>query len=188
MKKMEQNEMQKQIIESGFQIPPSMFAPKKIEVKEKEPIPEAPQPDELIGAVFNTAIVETVKNDDAVKEEIVVSAKGTIRNKTQAIKDNAEAEAKEAYFNSNRDACECFGFKEEKMLEKWAVKCMKFVYRVLLAIYIAIASFTLAPTIFILQRLKNAIKKTWLAIGLAVIIYAVIYFVLPYFAIKGWIK
>ena len=183
---MEQNE--RQIIEGGFQFPPNMFAPKKVDAKEGEPIPEPPQADEIIGAVFNTAIVETVKNDDAVKEEIVVSAKDTIRNKTQAYKDNAEAEAKEAYFNSNKDACECFGFKEENMLEKWAVKCMKFVYRVLLAIYIAIASFTLAPTIFILQRIKNAVKKTWLAIALAVLIYAVLYFVLPYFAIKGWIK
>lgn len=183
MKEMEQNEMQKQIIENGFQIPPNMFEKPKTE--EKKPNTST---GDMIEAVFNSAVVETVKNDDEVKGEIVESAKGTIRNKTRAIKDNAEAEAKEAYFNSNKDACECFGFKEEKMLEKWAVKCMKCVYRVLLVIYIAIASFTLAPTIFILQRVKNAIKKTWLAITIAIIVYAVIYFVLPYLAIKGWIK
>lgn len=184
---MEQNQTENQIIENGFKFPPNMFG-KPAVAENAEPNPATPQPADLIGAVFNTAIVETVKSDDDVKGEIVESARDTIRNKTQAYKDKAEAEAKEAYFNSNKDACECFGFKEEKMLEKWAVKCMKFVYRVLLAIYIAIASFTLAPTIFILQRIKNAVKKTWLAIALAVLIYAVLYFVLPYFAIKGWIK
>lgn len=186
---MEQNEKEKQLIEGGFKIPPNMFAPTPKEEGEKGEIPAvSSQPSDLIGAVFNTAIVETVKHDDEVKGEIVDSAKDTIRNKTQAYKDNAEAEAKEAYFNNNKDACECFGFKEEKMLEKWAVKCMKVVYRVLLAVYIAIASFTLAPTIFILQRVRNAVKKTWLAIVLAVLIYTFIYFVLPYLAVKGWIK
>lgn len=185
---MEQNEQE---VVSHQQTPKSFFETKEVAVSEenKPKMPPKPfTPSEVVEQIFNGAVVETVKNDDNVKREIVESAKGTIFNKTQAIKNTAEAEAKEAYFNNNKDACECFGFKEEKMLEKWAVKCMKFVYRILLMIYIAIASFTLAPIIFILQRLKNAIKKTWLAIIIALCIYAIIYFVLPYFAIKGWIK
>lgn len=168
---MEQNE--KQIIDGGFQFPPNMFVPKKVDAKEEEPISEIPQPDEIIDAVFNTAIVETVKNDDEVKEEIVVSAKDAILNKTKAIKDQTEAEAKEAHFNNHKGACECFGFTE-KSTEKWAVTMMSFWHRVMTAIWIVIGFVTYAPISFIAAKLGVIIKRTWLAVVVSGLIYVVV--------------
>ena len=165
---MEQNEMQKQIIESGFQIPPNMFEKPKIE--EKKPNTST---GDMIEAVFNSAVVETVKNDDEVKEEIVVSAKDAILNKTKAIKDQTEAEAKEAHFNNHKGACECFGFTE-KSTEKWAVTMMSFWHRVMTAIWIVIGFVTYAPISFIAAKLGVIIKRTWLAVVVSGLIYVVV--------------
>lgn len=127
--------------------------------------------DEIVDKVFGEAIVHTVSTDDKVQEEIITGAKKALHNKTERIKSETEREAKEAHFDNNSDACECFAFKAEKKLPLWAVNIMKVIYDVMLIIWIVLCTFTIAPVIFILQRVKNVIKTTWLAILVAVVVY-----------------
>lgn len=130
-------------------------------------------PSDVVEQIFNGAVVETVKNDDIVKKEILDGAKSAIRNKTNAIKDKTETEAKEAHFNNNKGACECFGFTETST-ERWAVTMMSFWHRIMTAIWIVIGFVTYAPVTFIAHKVSVIIKKTWIAVLVAGLIYGVI--------------
>ena len=151
---------------SEFKFPISAF---------EKPKQEKPQSKtgEMIQDVFNAAVVQTVAHDEGIKEEIVDSAKNAIHNKTKAIKDQMEAEAKEAHFINNKSACECFGFTETST-EKWAVSMMKVWHRIMTAIWIIIGFVTYAPVSFIAQKIGVIIKRTWLAVLVAGIIYILI--------------
>lgn len=135
----------------------------------------------VVEEMFNAAVVHTVANDDKIKEQVLDSAKETVQNQTQAIKDKAIAESKKAYFESNEGACECFGFTE-KSTEKWAVTLMTMWHRVMTAIWIVLGFFTYAPITFIAKKLSVIIKRTWIA----VVISAGIYFLITTSPI--WIK
>lgn len=163
---MEQNEKKNEVMATEFKFPTNIFEPKE------EP-KAVSTTGSMIEDVFNAAVVETVKNDDNIKGEIVDSAKDAIHNKTKAIKDKMEAEAKEAHFNNNKGACECFGFTETST-EKWAVTMMKMWHRVMTAIWIAIGFVTYAPISFIAQKVGVIIKRTWLAVVVAGLIYLVV--------------
>lgn len=130
-------------------------------------------PSDVVEQIFNGAVVETVKNDDIVKKEILDGAKSAIRNKTNAIKDKTETEAKEAHFNNNKGACECFGFTETST-ERWAVTMMSFWHRIMTAIWIVTGFITYAPVVFIAHKVSVIIKKTWVAVLVAGLIYGVI--------------
>lgn len=70
--------------------------------------------------------------------------------------------------DNKKSACECFGYEEENT-EKWAVKLMKVWHNCITAIWIFIGMFTFAPVTFLAKKLN--IKKTWLAVTLATLIY-----------------
>lgn len=167
---MEQNEMQKQIIEKGFQIPPNMFDIPEVEA---EPKGEQKVEVDVVQKLHDLAVLETVKHDDAVKEEIAATAKDTIHNKTRKIKDQADAEAKEAHFNNHKGACECFGFTE-KDTERWAVTMMTFWHRAMTAIWIVLGFVTYAPISFIASKVGVIIKRTWLAVAVSGLLYVLI--------------
>jgi hypothetical protein len=154
----------------GFIYPEMVFATPKVEEKPAE----APKPvatgEDVVEKLFNAAVVETVANNTEIQEQIVDSAKETIQNKTQAIKDKAIAESKKAYFESNEGACDCFGFTE-KSTEKWAVTLMTIWHRVMTAIWIVLGFFTYAPVTFIAKKLSVIIKRTWIAVFVAALIY-----------------
>lgn len=152
-----------------FKFPPMpITSPKEVEKKKST----APTASEVVEQIFNGAVVQAVTNDNAIKEEIVDSAKDAIHNKTRAIKDQMEAEAKEAHFNNNKGACECFGFTETST-EKWAVTIMKMWYRIMTVIWIIVGFVTYAPITFIAQKIGVIIKKTWLAVVVSGLIYVI---------------
>jgi hypothetical protein len=145
--------------------------PEKVFNKEADEEKNEPKvAEDVVEKMFNAAMVSTVQNDVELQEKIVDTAKETIHNKTEALKHQAEAESKEAYFRSNESACDCFGFVE-KSTEKWAVTFMKFWHRVMTAIWLFLGCFTYAPVTYIAQKLSIFIKKSWLAIVVAILIY-----------------
>jgi hypothetical protein len=167
---MEQNEQE---VVSPQQIAKTFFEIKEVALSDGDKPqmpPNSVTPSDVVEQIFNGAVVEMVKNDDNVKREILDGAKATIRNKTNAIKDNTETEAKEAHFNNNKGACECFGFTETST-ERWAVTMMSFWHRIMTAIWIVIGFVTYAPVVFIAHKVSVIIKKTWIAVLVAGLIY-----------------
>lgn len=125
---------------------------------------------ELVESAFNQAVVHRVATDEDVKNELLDSAGKVIKNKTNAIKERAEQEEKEAYFNNRKGACDCFGY-DEATTEKWAVNFMNFWHNIMTAIWILAGCFTFAPITFVAKKIKVIFKKTWVAVTLAMIIY-----------------
>ena len=125
---------------------------------------------ELVESAFNQAIVHKVATDESVQTELLDSAGKVIKNKTNAIKERADQEEKEAYFNNRKGACECFGY-DETTTEKWAVNLMNFWNNIMTAIWIFIGCFTFAPITFVAKKIKVIFKKSWAAVTLAILVY-----------------
>lgn len=142
------------------------------------PEKKADKAGELVETALNQAIVHTVATDEDVKNELLESAGKVVKNKTNAIRERADQEEKEAYFNNRKGACDCFGY-DEATTEKWAVKSMNFWHNIMTAIWIFIGSFTFAPITFVGKKLKVIFKKTWLAFTIATVIYLLVTVGLP---------
>lgn len=133
---------------------------------------------ELIETAFNQAVIHTVSTKQEVQSELLDSAEKVIKNKTNAIKERADQEEKEAHFNNKKGACECFGYNEATT-EKWAVNMMNLWHNIATAIWIVIGFFTFAPITFVAKKIVVIFKKSWIAITLAIILYLLIVVGIP---------
>lgn len=125
---------------------------------------------QLVEGAFSEAIINRVRTNEDVQEELLDSADTVIHNKLNAIKARADQEDKETHFNNKKGACECFGYNESTT-EKWAVNLMNFWHNVMTAIWIVIGFVTFAPITFIAKKIKVIFKQAWVAVLLALLIY-----------------
>lgn len=139
-------------------------------------VPPAQKKDELVNTMFEQAVVHEVANNQELKDKVLDTAKKYTETKMQTIATDVDTEHKEAVFNNNKDACESYGFNE-KTTPEWAVKMMKFFYNIMLAIWLFIGSFTFMPIIFVAKKISVGVKKSWIAMVLALLIYLGITFV-----------
>jgi alpha-galactosidase/6-phospho-beta-glucosidase family protein len=126
--------------------------------------------DKLVEEVFTQAVTHRVKNDTELQDKMLDTAKKFTETKMEVIKNKVDKEDKEAFFDSNQSACECFGY-EEKTTEKWAVSMMKKWHNIMTAIWLGIGFFTYAPIAFIAKKISVIFKKTWIAVIIALILY-----------------
>jgi hypothetical protein len=141
--------------------------------KPKPPTAQPPKAGDMVEQAFTAAVYATVANNEKVQSDIAEGAEKVIQNKTSAIKAQAEMEAKEAYFNNKKSACECFGYNETST-EKWAVSIMAIWHNIATAIWIIVGMFTFAPITFFAKRVSVIIKKAWLAVLVGIIIYLLV--------------
>lgn len=134
--------------------------------------PPTPTIGDLVGDAFNSAAVATIKNDEALQDKILGTAKDCVEKEIDKIKTKTNTETTAAKFDSAADACACYCFdKKEKTTPTWAVWYMKGGYNLVLFIYLIFATFTVLPITFLFKKIQVGIKMTWLAIALAVVIY-----------------
>lgn len=124
----------------------------------------------LIENVLNQAVVHQIKNDSELKDNVLDTAKTCVKTEMQTLATNVDTKHKEAVFNNAKDACESYGFNE-KTTPIWAVNFMKVGYSVILAIWLIIGTFTFMPVIFIAKKISVGLKKTWLAVLIALVLY-----------------
>jgi hypothetical protein len=127
-------------------------------------------PESLVEQASAAATVTLIQESDEVKTKILKGAEQVVHNKTEEIKNRAERQAKKELFENNRGACGCFGFEEETT-ERWAVNYMKIWNRIFTLLWLIVGSVTFAPVLFISSKLKAIIKRAWVAVVLAIIIY-----------------
>ena len=147
--------------------------PKALE-KVQEPGTAAPavnKAGQMVNAAFDQAVVHEVQTSEELQQELLTGAEQVIKNKVNAIKNEAEREDKAAHFNNKKGACECFGYNEQTT-EKWAVNYMNAWHNVFTAIWITLGMVTFAPITFIGKKLKVIFKLTWVAMIVSVLIYA----------------
>ena len=124
----------------------------------------------LVENMFNQAVMHEVSNNENLKETVLDTANTYVDTKMKTLKKKVDTEHKEAVYDNNKDACESYGFNE-KTTPTWAVNFMRWGYNVMLAIWIFIGSFSFMPVIFVAKKIAVGVKKVWLAVILALIIY-----------------
>lgn len=144
--------------------------------KPEMPLKPIDKKDELLHNMINQAVVAEVSQNPELKEEVLNTARTITATKMEVYKQNADTEHKEARYNNAKDACECYG-SNEKTAPIWAINFMSWGYNVVLAIWILIGTFTFMPVIFMTKKISVGLKKTWIAILAALIIYLCITFV-----------
>lgn len=152
----------------------SKVKPEPLEPAKVDPGSAAPavsKAGEMVNAAFDQAVVHEVATSEELQQELLEGAEQVVKNKVNAIKNEAEREDKAAHFNNKKGACECFGYNEQTT-EKWAVNYMNAWHNVFTAIWITIGMVTFAPITFIGKKLKVIFKLTWVAMIVAVLIYA----------------
>ena len=142
----------------------------------KQEVAVVDKKEQLVEDMFEQAVIHQISNNDDLKENVLTTAETYTKTKMKTIQTNVETENKEAEFNNKKDACESYGFNE-KTTPIWATRFMSFGYNIMLAIYLFIASFTVMPVIFLMKKIQVAVKKGWLAIIMALIIYLGVTFV-----------
>ena len=142
------------------------------EVSESEAGSNSPKASDVVEQAIAQAEVITIQNNEEVQSELLHSAEEVARNKAIEATAKAEMDAKKAYFNNNKSACECFGYSETST-EKWAVTAMSVWHNVITAIWIVLGMLTFAPITFIARKLSVIIKNTWVAVLVASLIYAI---------------
>ena len=146
------------------------------EIVEQKPVNA--KVDDLVGNLMNSAIISTISNDESIKNKVVDTAKTVIDTKIETTKVQADTENKQAHFNNNKSACECYGY-EEDTTEKWAVRMMAWGHNVMTALWIIFGWFSFMPITFVTKKIHNIVKHTWLAILIAVLIYGFVVIGLP---------
>ena len=132
--------------------------------------------DELVDSMFEQAVVHEVTNNEELKGKVLETAKDFVNTKADIIRTNVNTEQKEANFNNKKDACESYGFNE-KTTPIWATNMMTFGYNIMLAIWLFIGSFTFMPVIFIAKKIAVGLKRTWIAVIFAILLYLGVTFV-----------
>lgn len=146
----------------------NIFEKRKQEIATQEPPKDIKN--ELIEGMFRDGIKHQVANNEDLQKKVLETAKTYTETKMQVIQTNVDTEHKEAVFNNKKDACESYGFNE-KTTPIWATKFMSIGYSIMLAIWLFIGSFTFMPVIFVAKKISVGLKKTWIAVIFAILIY-----------------
>lgn len=148
-----------------------IFTPKKTEKPITTIEAAESRANEVVAEVFGQAVVHTVVNNEDIQDKLLDTAHAVVENKAEVLANRAEKESKASFIEKHSDACFYFGY-DDTTTSKFHVKLMAFWIFVLNTIYIfTVGFFVVSPISFILRKLKVIIKKTWLAIILALLIY-----------------
>lgn len=129
---------------------------------------------DLVETVLQAGIVHKVQTDEGVKEKILETADSVIDTHLKVAKSEADKADKKAFFEANEAACSYFGY-DEKTTNKSSVMLMKAWSWFFNTPYIVtIGFFLVAPITFFVYKIRVVVKKTWLVLLLALLIYALI--------------
>ena len=125
-------------------------------------------------SIVGQAVIHQMSNDDT-KQRVLKTADKVIKTEISKIENQVEQGEKEAVFSNNKDACDLYGI-DEKTVPKWVVNIAKLVQNFWYIIWLIMGAATVAPIVFLGKKIKVVIKKTWIAMLFAVLIYAAILF------------
>jgi len=140
--------------------------------KKQEPTVEN-QTKTLVQQGVDAAVMHKLSNDDTVKEKFLQTADKIVDTNLNTIENNASLEEKAAILKNNKDACDLYGI-DEKTVPKWVVYCARRVQDFWYAMWLIIGFFTTVPIVFLGKKIRVVIKHTWVAMIIAVIIYAAV--------------
>ena len=139
----------------------------------------------LVEQIHEQAKYDIVTHDEEVQKSILENAKKNIHTEIDTISNKVKKDNNKASMEKNDVACGIFGYSSKKdVVDRWQQKMMVFGYNFWFCIYYVVAFFTVAPITLVFGKISEAIKKTWLALTLSILIYLLLTitpFVVGYF-------
>lgn len=129
----------------------------------------------LIDEGINAAVVHKIKTDETVQAQMLDTADKLIGNKLEQAHNDSEREKKEAVFKNNKDACDLYGI-DEKTVPTWVVRGAKMAHSFWYVVWLIVGFFTTAPIVFLAKKITVILKRTWVAVLFAILIYAAVIF------------
>ena len=127
---------------------------------------------EIIDEIHQQAIIEQVKNDEGVQEQVLEHAKKSIQNEMDSMTQEEIKRKQETTYNANEEACKNYGI--DKSVPLWQIRLMKVGSAVWFCVYWVFATIVICPISVFAKGLKSFFKQTWIVILLAIIIYLLI--------------
>ena len=147
----------------------------KKQKEEIQPVQTQNESLELVDEGIKAAVVHKIKNDETVQERMLNAADTLIDNKLEQAHNDSEREKKEAVFKNNKDACDLYGI-DEKTVPTWVVRGAKMAHSFWYVVWLIIGFFTTAPIVFLAKKITVILKRTWVAVLFAILIYAAVIF------------
>ena len=141
--------------------------------KKDEQVQQKSETKELVDKGIQAAVMHKLQNEEEVQKKFLQTADKIIDTNVSRATNEAEKDEKKAIFENNKDACDLYGI-DEKTVPKWVVRCAKKVQDFWYAMWLVIGFFTTAPVVFLSKKVKVVLKKTWIAVTFAILIYAAI--------------
>ena len=163
------NEQEKAVIEQEKKV--DIDFSKKEESKQEKKIDNL----SLIDEGINAAVVHKIQTDEKIQTSMLDTADKLIGNKLQQAHNDSEREKKEAVFKNNKDACDLYGI-DEKTVPTWVVRGAKMAHSFWYVVWLIIGFFTTAPIVFLAKKITVILKRTWVAVLFAILIYAAVIF------------
>ena len=139
----------------------------------------------LVEQIHEQAKYDIVTHDEEVQKSILENAKKNIHTEIDTISNKVKKDNNKASMEKNDVACGIFGYSSKKdVVDRWQQKMMVCGYNFWFCIYYVVAFFTVAPITLVFGKISEAIKKTWLALTLSILIYLLLTitpFVVGYF-------
>lgn len=180
---MEIEEIKKQYeLEKEENLTPINFEKKQLSIAEVQPKKDVAGA--LIDQALGVAITHKVKSDENIQGRLLNTADKVIDTAMNVAENEADTKDKEANFNNKKGACECWGYNETTT-EKKFVNAMAFIHSIFTAIWIGIGAITFAPIVFVAKKIQVIVKKTWIAVFIAVLIYLAIILTPTLLAVLG---
>lgn len=123
----------------------------------------------MISKLHQAAILAQVKNDDDTNRKFIEQAKKTVDNELDTLDKKNIVKRQEATYNANKEACKCYGIEDAVPL--WQIRLMRIGHSIWFVIYWIFATITICPINVFVTGINAFIKRTWLSIIVALIIY-----------------
>lgn len=132
---------------------------------------------EMIEKMHQAAILKQVQTDEETNKKFMDQAKKTVENQLDTIDKENVAHRQQATYSANREACRCYGIEEAVPL--WQIRMMRFGHSIWFIIYWLFATVTICPINVFVTGINAFIKRTWLSIIIAILIYLIFAVALP---------
>ena len=132
---------------------------------------------EMIEKMHQAAILKQVQTDEETNKKFMDQAKKTVENQLDTIDKENVAHRQQATYIANREACRCYGIEEAVPL--WQIRMMRFGHSIWFIIYWLFATVTICPINVFVTGINAFIKRTWLSIIIAILIYLIFAVALP---------
>lgn len=139
--------------------------------------PERVAPPSEVEAAMQSVVGQAVfhkMKDEETQQKVLKTADKVIATELSKVENKAERDEKEAILQNNKDACDLYGI-DEKTVPKWVVKGAKWVQNFYYFVWLLVGFFITAPVVFLGKKIKVVLKRTWVSMTVAIIIYLLIW-------------